>query len=394
MSTITDSNKTFECVTLKCKGMKYLACIRRQLAKAKAGYFKYPECAEGCKEGKKRKADHPELVDQARKLLKASPGAGIKKNTGSVPKRAFDTFYRKQPGAEIPPAGDKARPQDPEGRAIFRLREATPSFVSPEAADRLLQFNTYEAQRKPKERHLNELVKEMEAGLWRAAEVSVAVLPDGHEVLVNGQHTLVACMRSGREIFCFFVKYDVSGPEGLAALYMTFDLGRGARSIGDAVKAELHSLKLDWPLGMAAMISSAAASIESNSFRPDFGKAAQARFISMYRGEGQFIIDMFRGKAATYKHLKRSPVVRAMMATWRKYEKPATKFWRLVRDGEPGNKKTPANMLRSYLLKLPSPWDRKTLYGKCIVAFNAFEDGRPLRGLEYDPEDPLPEVGE
>lgn len=390
-------NKSFDCEHLKCKGMKYLACIRRQVGTLKGNKraFKYPECAKECAEGKKRKLDNPELVMEAKRLLRASASPGRPKaGGGKVSEKQFETFYHKQPGTQDAASRQrKAAPGTPEKEARFWITEATPSFISPEAADKLLSFNTYEAQRRPKERHLYELVKEMEAGLWRAAEVSIAVLPGGQEVLLNGQHSLMACIKAGREIFCFFAKYNVSGLKGLAALYMTFDLGRGARSIGDAVKAELHSLKLDWNLGIASMISSAAASIKHKSFRPAFGKAAQARFIGEYVKEGQFVIDIFRGKAAVYKHMKRSPVVRAMMETRRKYPEKAMLFWRLVRDGDAGSKKKPANLIRNYLLVLPSPWDRKMLYAKCILAFNAFKGGHTLRGLEYDPEEPLPEVG-
>jgi len=277
----------------------------------------------------------------------------------------------------------------------FKLLKAQAVEIGPVAATNMLQCNTYEAQRNTKDKHLDELVDVIQSGLWRAAEVSIAIMPDGTKILVNGQHTLMACIMADTKIFIFEVKYRVTGPKGLAALYMTFDLGRGARSIGDAVKAELHSLNLDWKLSIASMISSAAASIEDKSFRPSYGKAAQAHLIVKYMEQGQFVIDLFDVKPARYMHLKRSPVVRAMMEIREKYPKPAEEFWRLVRDGEEGSKKTPANMIRNYLLVLPSPWDRKMLYAKCLIAFNAFKAGQSkLRGLEYDPEQPLPEVGE
>lgn len=273
----------------------------------------------------------------------------------------------------------------------FKVLKAQAGVITPKEAHNYLQLNTYEAQRNMKDRHLNELIISIKNGEWRSAEISIAVLPDGTHILVNGQHTLEACMMAERDIFVFVTKYTVGGNGGLANLYMTFDMGRGARSIQDAVRAELHALKLDWPLQVAGLIATAAANIETKSFRPNLGKAARAKLIGQYIKEGAFVISICQGPAKNHRHLRRGPVITAMVQTFQANPKSAEWFWRLTRDDTEPIDGYPPDVLRDYLLVRPETWDRRGLYSKCINAFNAFVRDKKIRELTHNPDAPVPE---
>ena len=282
--------------------------------------------------------------------------------------------------------------------ALFNISKHKSIILDPEMAERYLNLNTYSAQRKFKKRNLEDLIRDIEDGLWRSAEISFAVFPDGSSVLVNGQHTLRACVSTGTPIFVFMVWYEVKGPAGLSALYRTFDLGRGARSIGDAVKAEMAATGLKWPLRQATLISTAAACIESISFRHNLGKARQAGLISKYQDEGEWFISIVGLRIKKGKHLMRGSVATAMLKTWQLDKNIADRFWLMVRDGAPAPFRIthPANVLRNYLTEHAESWDRKILYSKCIEAFNAYVQKKDINMLTYKIEDeiPVPELKE
>lgn len=256
-------------------------------------------------------------------------------------------------------------------------------------AKALLELNTYEAQRTVKKRNLKDLETAMSEGRWRSSDISIAVMPGGREILVNGQHTLTACMNTTMPIFVIILRYSVKDENELSQLYRTFDLGRGARSISDAVKAELSACKLKWPLLIASLITSAAACIETDSFRPSLGKARQATLVRKYKEQGGFIVKLYEGNRTGFKYLRRGAVATAIMRTYITSPDAAWTFWSAVRDGGAG-KTCPSRSLRAYLMDQPETWDRKALYSKCIEHYNAFVRGEKSVTMNLDPDAPLP----
>ena len=272
--------------------------------------------------------------------------------------------------APYKPAATKAPAK--ESGSLFEVVKHEAVNLTPEKAEHYMKLNTYEAQRLIKDKNLAELVDNIDEGKWRSAEISFAIMPSGREILVNGQHTLKVCIRSGDNIFVFLVWYKVSGKKGLSGLYRTFDLGRSARSIGDAVKAELAYLGLKWPVPIASLVSTAAIYIETGMFRGKLGKAKQSALLRKYTEMGGFVVTLYEEDKRGFKHLKRSPVVTAIAKTYTASPDEAWTFWTSVRDGI-GN--GPAKVLHDYLKDQPETWDRKALYAKCIEAFNSYALG-------------------
>lgn len=96
----------------------------------------------------------------------------------------------------------------------------------------------------------------------------------------------------------------------------------------------------------------------------------------------------------TYKqcpHMaKRVPVVAAMLATFEKAVKPSIEFWDKVRHGG-GSATDPSTVLMKFLYQVSCRSDttlsrekavsREELYRICLVAWNAFRQGRPVKVL-------------
>ena len=253
------------------------------------------------------------------------------------------------------------------GRA-FKMENAKGDELTPDKALELLRLNNYKAQRAIRKTNLDELIESIIAGIWRSAEVSIAIMPNGEEVIVNGQHTLEACIQADRNIFVFMVWYKVSCKKGLAVLYQTFDFGKGARTIGDAVKAELHANNLDWPLHISSLICSALGWIEGEFGYYKHGKASKARLISKNISDGLFILSIFKGATKEFKHLKRGPVMAAMIKTYRERPEDAAQFWQEVQSGKGAG--TGSQSLRTYLMGKPDTVHRKALYEKCMTSFD------------------------
>ncbi len=337
----------------------------------------------------KSKAQHKEKAKPSvlSELPNESPGNGGKPaDSHEIPTESQENPPDREKSPS--PALD-ASTQRMQGDTRFPVLSCEAITLTNQKAKKLLKLNTYAAQRTVKKRNLKDLETAMREGRWRSTDISIAVMDDGREILVNGQHTLTACVNTARPIFVIVIRFAVKDEDELSELYRTFDLGRGARSISDAVKAELKACKLEWPLLIASLITSAAACIETDSFRPSLGKARQSALIRQYKEQGGFVVTLYEDNRDGFKHLRRGAVVTAIVRTYMTSPDEAFNFWSTVRDGG-GAKTCPSTQLRKYLLDQPETWDRKALYCKCITHYNAFVRGDKSVTWDLDPDAPLP----
>ena len=328
-----------------------------------------------------------------KKKAKAKPRPD---NGGTLPASPAPPSSAPETAQDIPPGPtethqnpkmDTSGPRVP-GDTRFPVLSCEAITLTHPKAKALLKFNTYEAQRKLKARNLRDLEAAISEGRWRSADISIAVLPSGREILVNGQHTLTACVNTTRHIFVMVLRYAVRDEHELSELYRTFDLGRGARSISDAVKAELKACKLDWPLLIASLITSAAACIETGSFRHNLGKARQSALVRDYKKRGAFVVTLYEENRDGFRHLRRGPVVTAIVRSYMVSPDAAWTFWSNVRDGGV-TESCPSQTLRRYLMEQPETWDRQALYNKCVEHYNAFAGSEARIVVEV--EDAVPD---
>ena len=285
-----------------------------------------------------------------KKKAKAKPRPD---NGGTLPASPAPPSSAPETAQDIPPGPtethqnpkmDTSGPRVP-GDTRFPVLSCEAITLTHPKAKALLKFNTYEAQRKLKARNLRDLEAAISEGRWRSADISIAVLPSGREILVNGQHTLTACVNTTRHIFVMVLRY--------------------------AVKAELKACKLDWPLLIASLITSAAACIETGSFRHNLGKARQSALVRDYKKRGAFVVTLYDENKDGFRHLRRGPVVTAIVRSYMVSPDAAWTFWCNVRDGGV-TESCPSQTLRQYLMEQPETWDRQALYNKCVEHYNAF----------------------
>jgi len=271
-------------------------------------------------------------------------------------------------------------------------------------ADRLLKFNTHPAQQpRFRRRHVEFLISEIKKRRFREGEISLAlcVFDGNRKILVNGQHQLTAVSESGQPIMATYCEYEVFNEGDLAELYRTFDINY-QRSVKNLLMAEMQALEVDWHPTVGILVLSAGCEINNLIQKPKNERVARLRD---YIKEGDFINEIISPNgtlpAKEIAHIRRVPVIKAMMLTWQKSQSDAMKFWLMVRDGEGLNKQMPAHRLRDFLQthsihggRVGNPARVVTgheMTSRCMVAWNAFRKGTPT-DLKYIPNNPVPKA--
>jgi len=288
--------------------------------------------------------------------------------------------------------------------------------VSPEKAQKYLEYNSYITQRKLRPAHVNDLAAKMKAGLFRFGEVALAHYePQDKVFMLNGQHVCNAIIQTGLNQMCVVEEFKAESSMDLSVLFKQFEVLQ--RTLSDMINVEKHALKLEWPPTLANHVVASASIIEAgqpdfrgqqtvNSFnkRVALTKEQRVNFLKAFIPEGEFLKQILADDApSTFpKHLMRAAVGAMMMLTWRRSESDAFVFWTSIRDGENLTMNTPEWKLREFLLshKTISHWkefqyrqatNHEIAY-RSTLAWNAYREGRTLGKLVYHPNRQLPAI--
>lgn len=220
-------------------------------------------------------------------------------------------------------------------------------------------------------------------------------------MLANGQHQCTAVVMAGKPIYAVVSEYQCKTPEDFAMLYRQFD-NNAVRTLAEISIPEAAALGVKWSKKLLSTILSAVSFLEG---KQGLHKNERVTLIGKYLREGNFIHDLIDCVPAKESlHIVRSPVVAAMIATFRKCAGDAEKFWEDVRDGENLSGSSPAFKLRNYLLTTSISFGRgvnanslnasasvREIYSKCITAWNAYRtDGKT--SLKYFPGKEAPKA--
>lgn len=110
------------------------------------------------------------------------------------------------------------------------------------AAERVLTYKTFKAERDVNENHIQELYDEMVSGRFRSEHVNLATAElDGEIYRVNGQHTCWARTFMPANYSCIVRKLDYRVPdmEQLRKLYSVFDPSYASRTVGHLTRVLL-----------------------------------------------------------------------------------------------------------------------------------------------------------
>jgi len=273
--------------------------------------------------------------------------------------------------------------------------------ISPRMAEKLLVHNGFDGQRPLRPKRISHLANEMRRGEFTTATIGLAKenYNGGRFMLVNGQHTLNACIVSGATITAVVEKYDCEDPRDISLLYQKYD--DSARSLSDVVKMECVSLGIQWPLRIAQLVVTGLA---MRCGGRGMSKSEKAALLKDNLQVGAFINKVFNTdveKGTSIKHMTKGPVVAAMAATWEKCQRDAEIFWAQVRDGEGLSKSMPSYRVREYLRETVSDFGagarvigmrRATdheIISKCISGWNAYRR-KQSTALKYFADKPIP----
>jgi hypothetical protein len=230
---------------------------------------------------------------------------------------------------------------------------------------------------------------------------------------VNGKHTstLFASedLGRGQDLYATIEEYECDTVEDMAKLYATFDSqvqSRTSTDINMSFAAAIPELK-DVDAKIINICVGALNWIVSAS--PGGGKlTAMEKAEAMFDNIDfvLFIDKMINGVIFEKSiHLRRVPVVKAMLDTYRKAKAAATEFWLAVRDETGEKPDLPDRKLAKFLvqMRLAMGTGRGTIpdrfritprefYYKSITAWNAWRKGAST-DLKYFPNAKLPAIG-
>lgn len=267
--------------------------------------------------------------------------------------------------------------------------------VDGKVASGLLEFNTYKLQRTLQPKWVQWLVKEIELGMFLTGYIVLArlVYENNRKIMVNGQHQSHAVLESGLPITVFYEEWSCENERDLSDLYSRFDGNRG-RTLSDLLAPEAGALRIDWGRQTVNLVVAAAGLNDKTKGRIGgvLTKLERVSLLEPNTKAGDFVNNIFNdGK--TCRHLRRAPVVRAMMDTYKVDKKAASIFWVNVRDGIMLPDHHPALKLRDYLKVTFTATSLATreMYVKCIHAWNAFVTHKRT-ALKFVPSDPVPTI--
>lgn len=229
----------------------------------------------------------------------------------------------------------------------------------------------------------------------------------GQSYRVNGKHTSNLLSEEGaldgREFYAVVEDYEADTLADVANLYSTFDSRQQTRTTGDINRsfastipelAEVDQTTIN--LFVTALAYHANPSLNYADARTP-AERAEALFDNV--DVCQWLLTIISHRSAM--HLRRAPVVAAMIGTWHKNRADATRFWEMVRDDTGPTPDAPDRKLSKWLIlfrvKKGSRSDTpnrfkvgpREFYVKSILAWNAWRKNESTN-LNYHHDAKIP----
>jgi hypothetical protein len=286
------------------------------------------------------------------------------------------------------------RPAPRRGRPpIHRHAEVKPAspqasssvvLVTPEMARHMRDTMHFARQRKLSQQNISRLALEMAAGRFTpGTQIYITVLPDGTELVINGNHTLEAVFKSGNAQFLTITRVFVANEDEAGKIYSVFDIHK-TRSWTDSLRA----------VGMEGITVNSAKFVAGinflkSGFGHNFGTPSQSRsevfeLMEEYKDAAEILHHARQGGDQTlYAYINRSPVMAVALATARYQPVAAEEFWSAVARDNGLHVGMPAKTLITYLRdhKAGGGERQKNMAMACALAWNAYFEGRELARL-------------
>lgn len=248
---------------------------------------------------------------------------------------------------------------------MYLLMDAKKCTITPRRAEELLKLNTFEGQRPLSTDTIQGIASKIKDGSFRVADVAKAKqsFNGGHEVIVNGQHTLHGIVLAAKPITAFIQEWDCPTKDDLWKLFGTFDVQRSRtpQHILKAARGLFKSSALQaMPLRILDVCGGALVYLGGGT-RPNFGAKTKDRclkpqLVQQYEKDVVFAARFFTEGA---EGMFIQPVVTSIIAASRIDKDACEKFWMPAITGEMLKQSDPQYDIR-----------RKLLYGQFSAKHN------------------------
>jgi len=284
---------------------------------------------------------------------------------------------------------------------MFKITSRETKQITPAIAGKLLEYNTYKAQRPIRKNHAAQLTHVIKSGDFTTGNLAFAIDSRGVIRLMNGQHQLTAVIRSGKPIIAHVEHAECTGYDDIAKYFAQFDVG-ATRSISDIVRAEVDTVGVDWLRLTGSILAGAIAFVDTKGDYKNADKSLtkheRARKIKDHIRDGNYLNELFIGNEA--KFLRRVPIAVVILMTYQKYYPKSYEFWTGVKSGVNLGAKDPRLHIRNFLMTSVAVSSAATvtrratdkeIIVRCVHAWNAYAKGEErLQISAYHADAPVP----
>lgn len=294
----------------------------------------------------------------------------------------------------------------------WKLLRTEDLLITKDLAKSIAHMTPTPRERRIKPSLIEDHKKDILSGRFRPPHWAVAsCLADGIPYRVNGQHTahIYAEIADEAPPNSAHIEYYVCDTlADVAALHSTFDARRSARTASEiycSTAATRHDLA-DIP---KKIIECAASGIDGHMQDGTFSGAnsrstpnERAELLLRYPGFVVWARELI-SDTGSMLHMCRAGVFAAMFASWSLDRHCATTFWSLVRDESAPRPDDASRVLARWLLttrhsktmeersKIKKA-DSREMYVASIHCWNAWVEGRTIKGIKYYKNSPIPKM--
>lgn len=206
--------------------------------------------------------------------------------------------------------------------------------LSPTDAGELFIHHNWDGNRNFSQRHSDNLAQVIEVGV----QICVAVGPDNHPWIVNGQHTLWAIHTKDQIIPCNFTVFQCKDKQSIAELFYIFD-NNMVRPLSTIIKASINAgmIDSDIPAARLGRWTSALAVAENDFKRISASRVGAIRIKDVRRPEAlafaEFMEQLFKQHNPAMKLIPQG-VLSAFAAMWVSDRDTASDFIALYFSGQ------------------------------------------------------------
>jgi hypothetical protein len=254
--------------------------------------------------------------------------------------------------------------------------------MEPQTAREWRNRKTFERQRPMRPDRTRQLAAEMtKRRFTQGTQIFLAVLPNGAELILNGNHTLEAICLSKVPQILTVTRHKVVDIDAAGVLYATLDI-QMKRTFVDALLASGVQLKDAPPRIVAAAVNCILGGFRQAGGKPvplvDVAEAAKT-----YNEEAQLFIALaMRGTKNARQFLKRAPVMAVALETMRFQPSAGLEFWTNVANEDGLREGQPERTLLHYCRDTEHEHNRMMQARAAAMAWNAKFENKRVQSLK------------